>query len=90
MRNLRTGLGPIPFEGIEPILRAAAELSEEQYLAPGEFPHGGVRGTLVHALFAEWMWRMRWQGTALSFLNEGPRWAPTKPRAPSGSPEVTG
>jgi len=64
MRNLRTGLGPIPFEGIEPILGAAAKLTEEQYLAPGEFPHGGVRGTLVHALFAEWMWRMRWQGIA--------------------------
>ena len=46
------------------ILGAAAKLTEEQYLAPGKFPHGGVRGTLVHALFAEWVWRMRWQGTA--------------------------
>jgi len=46
------------------ILGAAAQLTEEQYLAPGEFPHGGLRGTLVHALFAEWVWRMRWQGTA--------------------------
>jgi uncharacterized damage-inducible protein DinB len=26
--------------------------------------HGGVRGTLVHALFAEWVWRLRWEGTA--------------------------
>jgi uncharacterized damage-inducible protein DinB len=96
MRNLRTGLGLIPFEGIElllsrvddvnrrmamnqhdmqlwyeynrwanaRILGAAAKLTEEQYLAPGTFPHGGVRGTLVHALFAEWVWRLRWQGTA--------------------------
>ncbi len=46
------------------ILGAAAKLTEEQYLAPGKFPHGGLRGTLVHALFTEWVWRMRWQGTA--------------------------
>jgi uncharacterized damage-inducible protein DinB len=45
------------------ILDAAAELTDEQFLAPGAFPHGGLRGTLVHALFAEWIWRMRWQGT---------------------------
>jgi uncharacterized damage-inducible protein DinB len=47
------------------ILGAAGKLAEEQYLAPGTFPHGGVRGTLIQVLFAEWMWRMRWQGTAL-------------------------
>jgi uncharacterized damage-inducible protein DinB len=46
------------------ILGAAAKLTEEQYLTPGKFPHGGLRGTLVHALFTEWVWRMRWQGTA--------------------------
>ena len=45
------------------ILGAAAQLTAEQFLAPGTFPHGGLRGTLVHALFAEWVWRMRWQGT---------------------------
>ncbi len=33
-----------------------------QYLAPASFPHGGLRGTLVHALFAEWIWRNRWEG----------------------------
>jgi uncharacterized damage-inducible protein DinB len=46
------------------ILGAAAKLTAAQYLAPGTFPHGGLRGTLVHALFGEWLWRMRWQGTA--------------------------
>ena len=45
------------------ILGAAAQLTAEQFLAPGTFPHGGLRATLVHALFAEWLWRMRWQGT---------------------------
>ena len=44
------------------ILNAAAKVSPEQYLAPGSFPHGGLRGTLVHALFAEWIWRNRWEG----------------------------
>jgi uncharacterized damage-inducible protein DinB len=46
------------------ILGAAAKISAAQFLAPGEFPHGGLRGTLVHTLFAEWTWRLRWQGAA--------------------------
>lgn len=46
------------------ILNAAANITQEQYLAPASFPHGGLRGTLVHALFAEWIWRMRWEGTS--------------------------
>jgi uncharacterized damage-inducible protein DinB len=44
------------------ILRAAAKISPAQFLAPGEFGHGGLRGTLTHTLFAEWVWRLRWQG----------------------------
>ena len=46
------------------ILGAAANVTQEQYLAPASFPHGGLRGTLVHALSAEWIWRMRWEGTS--------------------------
>lgn len=52
------------------ILDAAAKISEAQFLAPGEFPYGGVRGTLVHTLFAEWIWRMRWQGSSPNFRLE--------------------
>lgn len=44
------------------ILNAAANVTHEQFLAPASFPHGGLRGTLVHALFAEWIWRKRWEG----------------------------
>lgn len=39
-----------------------ANVTPEQYLAPAAFPHGGLRGTLVHTLFAEWIWRNRWEG----------------------------
>ena len=46
------------------ILNAASGLTEEQFLAPAPFPHGGLRGTLVHALFAEWIWRSRWEGVS--------------------------
>jgi len=46
------------------ILDAASNLTEEQFLAPASFPHGGLRGTLVHALFAEWIWHQRWEGTS--------------------------
>jgi uncharacterized damage-inducible protein DinB len=49
------------------ILGAAAKISETQFLAPTTFPHGGLRGTLVHTLFAEWVWRLRWQGAAQNF-----------------------
>src|SRR5262249_49972077 len=44
------------------ILEAASGISEEQSLSPGAFARGGLRGTLVHTLFAEWVWCMRWRG----------------------------
>lgn len=53
------------------ILGAATQISEAQFLAPNRFPHGGLRGTLVHTLFAEWVWRMRWQGSP-----QNSRWQP--------------
>ena len=46
------------------ILNAVANVTQEQFLAPASFPHGGLRGTLVHALSAEWIWRTRWEGTS--------------------------
>jgi uncharacterized damage-inducible protein DinB len=49
------------------ILDAAANVTEDQFLAPASFPHGGLRGTLTHALFAEWIWRTRWQGESPAY-----------------------
>lgn len=46
------------------ILNASANVTQDQYLTAASFPHGGLRGTLVHALFAEWIWRNRWEGTS--------------------------
>jgi len=43
------------------ILNAATQISTEQFLLTAGYPHGGLRGTLTHALFAEWIWRNRWQ-----------------------------
>jgi uncharacterized damage-inducible protein DinB len=48
------------------ILEAAATISEAQFLAATPFAPGGLRATLVHTLFAEWIWRQRWLGTASS------------------------
>jgi uncharacterized damage-inducible protein DinB len=48
------------------ILNCAANVTHEQFVAPASFPHGGLRGTLVHTLFAEWLWRNRWEGTSLT------------------------
>ena len=49
------------------ILNAASNVTQEQFLAPGSFPHGGLRGTLVHTLFAEWIWRNRWEGISPNY-----------------------
>jgi len=49
------------------ILNAAADVTQDQFLAPASFPHGGLRGTLVHTLFAEWIWRSRWEGTSPAY-----------------------
>ena len=46
------------------ILDTAAGLSSEQFTAPGPVSHGSLRGTLVHALGAEWAWRQRCQGSS--------------------------
>lgn len=46
------------------ILNTAANVTQEQYLAPASFPHGGLRGTLVHTLFAAWIWHQRWTGVS--------------------------
>lgn len=44
------------------ILDSAANITAEQFLATASYPHGGLRGTLTHTLFAEWIWRRRWEG----------------------------
>ena len=48
------------------ILQAASKVSQGQFTDPASFPHGGVRGTLTHILFAEWIWLKRWQGKSPS------------------------
>ena len=53
------------------VLRQAALVTPEQYTAAAPVPHGCLRGTLVHALAAEVVWRRRWQGDSpASLLNE--------------------
>jgi uncharacterized damage-inducible protein DinB len=48
------------------ILDTAARVTAEQFLAPASYPHGGLRSTLTHILFAEWIWRTRWLGESPS------------------------
>ena len=45
----------------ELILQAAAKVSPAEFVAPRSFSHGGLRGILVHAMSAEWVWRTRFQ-----------------------------
>lgn len=46
------------------ILDTAAKLSPELFTAEAEYPHGYLRGVLTHILFAEWIWRNRWEGVS--------------------------
>jgi uncharacterized damage-inducible protein DinB len=40
------------------ILAASEGVKPEQFLAPANFPFGGLRGTVVHIMDAEYGWRM--------------------------------
>ncbi|MGD8402824.1 MAG: DinB family protein [Anaerolineales bacterium] len=44
------------------ILNATSNVNQEQFLASTSFSYGSLRDTLVHTLFAEWIWRRRWEG----------------------------
>lgn len=44
------------------IRQAALRVTPEQFLAKNSSSYGSLRGTLVHALFAETIWRRRLQG----------------------------
>jgi uncharacterized damage-inducible protein DinB len=44
------------------ILNATSAVNHEQFLASTSFSFGSLRATLVHTLFAEWIWRRRWEG----------------------------
>jgi uncharacterized damage-inducible protein DinB len=46
------------------ILHAAAQLRAPQLDTAMPYGHGSLRGTLVHTLSAEWIWRSRWQGSS--------------------------
>lgn len=48
----------------ERVLAAADRVSEEQYLAPAAVSYGSLRGTLVHELSVEWLWRQRMEGAS--------------------------
>jgi uncharacterized damage-inducible protein DinB len=44
------------------MLRATATLSVDDWKRDLSGSHGGVRGTLVHIYWAEWVWLERWKG----------------------------
>jgi uncharacterized damage-inducible protein DinB len=45
------------------ILETAAQISEQRFtLTVEKLSHGSLRGTLVHTLGAQWIWRNRCQG----------------------------
>lgn len=43
------------------VLETAVAIDDVQFAAPADFPHGGLRGTLVHLVSSEWIWRTRLQ-----------------------------
>ena len=45
-------------------MRAAATLCVDDFKRDLGSSHGGVRGTLVHIMGAEWIWLERWKGVS--------------------------
>ena len=52
------------------IFDAAQSVTVEQYEATAAFPYGGLRGTLLHLVDAEYNWRTRFEDTAFTPLTE--------------------
>lgn len=44
------------------ILTTAAGLTDEQFTASGSASFSSVRDTLVHTMWAQWNWLLRWRG----------------------------
>jgi uncharacterized damage-inducible protein DinB len=44
------------------VLDTAAQLTREQFVAPGGASFDSVRDTLVHTMSAQWLYLERWQG----------------------------
>lgn len=54
------------------VLRGVATLPVEAFKRDLRSSHGGVRGTLAHMLFAEWIWLERFKGVSpTEVLDEG-------------------
>lgn len=49
------------------ILVASANINEEQFVAPAEWSHAGLRGTLLHTFDGEYSWRMLCQHNTMTF-----------------------
>ena len=48
------------------ILTSASKVKQEQFLAPASFPYGGLRGTILHILDAEYGWRGLFESNVFS------------------------
>ncbi len=46
------------------LLRAADGIDATELVASRAVPCGSLRGTFVHILSAEWIWRQRWPGAS--------------------------
>ncbi|MBL8098108.1 MAG: DinB family protein [Anaerolineales bacterium] len=44
--------------GNKKILTACKNITQEQFLAPADYPFGGLRGTLLHVVDGERLWRV--------------------------------
>jgi uncharacterized damage-inducible protein DinB len=46
----------------ERIMEAIQALQPEEFVRDLNASYGSVRGTLVHIIWAKWLWLERWQG----------------------------
>jgi uncharacterized damage-inducible protein DinB len=46
----------------ERILTTATQLTDAQFVAAGSASFSSIRDTLVHTMWAQWLWLLRWRG----------------------------
>ena len=59
---------------LDRVLKAVADLSEEQYTRDLGNSFKSIRDTLVHTYSAEWIWYCRWTGTSPSGMIDSARY----------------
>ena len=60
----------------ERVFESVAHLPTAEFIRDLGTSHGSLRGTLVHVLWADWIWLQRWPGESIVDENLRGPWSP--------------